>query len=285
MKILNKTKNHTLASCILLALCAAVLSSCGGKQDKREMGVKIQLQMRDEQAPLNLSDVAEGVSLVKLESDSSALIGQIYKVIIRDGLLYLVDKQLDSTVFVYDEKGHFLHKIGEKGHAGNEYIELTDAYVDAEKVYILDNRSEKINVYTTEGKNEEILKMPYQVYAFKHLDGDVFGFSCEYTPDKELEESGKFPNYLAIDVRTGKMQKDLMFEDFMSPNVIPMTLNNLNECFYQGLDWHIYRATEEGCEVMAEFLMPEPCVKNRDGFLHALKKKRVDIDGFEEWQS
>jgi len=76
-----------------------------------------------------------------------------------------------------------------------------------------------------------------------------------------------------------------MFEDFMSHDAIPMTLNNLNDCFYQGLDWHIYRATSEGCEVMAEFVMSESCTKNRDKFLQTLAKKRVDVNSFEEYQS
>lgn len=278
-------KCKALASCSLLLLCMATLGSCGDKQGKQDTGVKVHLQMRDEQAPLNLSDVAEKVELVRLETDSSALIGQVDKMIIHDGRLYILDKQRASTVFVYTEDGHFLHTIGEKGHAGNEYIELTDVCVGGDKVYILDNRSEKINVYAMDGKYEESLKMPYQVYAFRHLEGDVFGFSCEYTPNKKLEEAGKYPNYISCNVRTGKTKTDLMFEDMMSPDAIPMTLNNLNDCFYQGLDWHIYRATEEGCEAVAEFLMPESCTKNRDGFLQTLAKKSVDVNSFEEWQS
>jgi len=122
-------KALTWGSCVMLLMGGMTLESCGDKQSKQYTGVKIQLQMRDEQAPLNLSDVAEKVELVKLETDSNALIGQVDKMIAGDGVFYLVDKQLAATVLVYDEEGHFLRKIGEKGHASNEYINLTDVSV------------------------------------------------------------------------------------------------------------------------------------------------------------
>lgn len=69
--------------------------------------------------------------------DSSEPIGNIDKMIVAGGKIYVLDTQVAQQIFVYDRKGKLLFRIKDKGNGPEEYISLWDMQVDTVKNEIL----------------------------------------------------------------------------------------------------------------------------------------------------
>ncbi len=96
-----------------------------------------------------LSEIVEDFELIPLETRDDCLVGRISTIKKRCGHYYIYS-QSTSTLLVFNEKGKFVAKIGNKGQGPGEYPLIEDFDADKEWVYIL--ASEKILVYKTNGK-------------------------------------------------------------------------------------------------------------------------------------
>lgn len=95
-----------------------------------------------------MSSIMEISNIIPLETSELSLLGEIEKIIKRNGVIYVKSRNRALTIF--DEKGKFLHTIGAIGAGPEEYPMLADFDINKEKVYIL--TVNKIQVYNRNGE-------------------------------------------------------------------------------------------------------------------------------------
>lgn len=84
---------------------------------------------------VNLSEIADSVKCIKLQTDSSDVMGRIREIIIREKYIYAQDV-LQQCVFVFDKEGKFVSKLAKRGEGPDEYGWMGPIYIDEEEQYI-----------------------------------------------------------------------------------------------------------------------------------------------------
>lgn len=140
-------RNFYLLICIAVFFC-----SCNKEVKIREMVVNDSLfktivvdprDIKNPQKPANISEIAAGVEYIPLQTEDSILIGKAKKLIVWNGKYYIWD-ELTETVFCFDGKGHFLHKIQKQGQGPGEYPRI--------KGFTMDMKSGNICIYSDMAK-------------------------------------------------------------------------------------------------------------------------------------
>ena len=83
---------------------------------------------------------------IVLETTPESTIGTIDKLIVRENKIYILDKEITKSLFVFSIEGKFLYKINRAGRGPGEYIEPDDFSIDHSKneVLIWDRDQKKI---------------------------------------------------------------------------------------------------------------------------------------------
>lgn len=107
---------------------------------------------------VNLSEIADSVVCIKLQCDSSDVIGKVREIVIRDKYIYVQDVA-QQCIFVFDKQGRFVSQLAKKGEGPGEYLWLGPFYIDEEEQYV-----EVID----KGPNPSLLKK-YTIPDFRFL--------------------------------------------------------------------------------------------------------------------
>ena len=125
------------------------------------------------------------VTYIPLETNDRSLLGDINKVLFKNGKIYVLDKNGNSGVYIFDQAGHFLSAINKQGEAPDEYIELMDMDVDHEgNVYIADNARMNLMKYDpTHSKLQETIHVGKHFFEFAWLKENSFLLRDVFGPD------------------------------------------------------------------------------------------------------
>ncbi len=101
-----------------------------------------------------LSNFAEILSIIPLETTKECLIGKIDKILHVDGIYYIVDSRKAKGIFAFDGNGKFITCIGGAGRGPGEYVEPTDIFYDSEKgeLVVWDQYQHQFTRFTKDGK-------------------------------------------------------------------------------------------------------------------------------------
>lgn len=114
------------------------------------------------------------LKLVPLEANSNSLIGDVNKIIVRDSLVYLLDKHRTKSLLVFNlNNGKFIRKIGGLGKSHSEYIDPTDFAVTNNHVVILDNLSKKLLMFDPEGNFKTVVRLQFALQTIERTDIDT----------------------------------------------------------------------------------------------------------------
>ena len=110
-----------------------------------------------------LSSIVSDYSLLQFETKDASLFGGIDKLVVHDGLVYLLDRRYAAKILIFKESdGMFVQNIGKIGGGPGEYSDIYDFSIDSVcgNIYILCNRN-KIMTYTLDGQfvKEDILRV------------------------------------------------------------------------------------------------------------------------------
>lgn len=97
-----------------------------------------------------LSEVAEEISYIKLETTEECIIEKIEKLVrFKDGVFI----SNESQFFQFDTSGHFIRTFGSIGKGPGEYIRIADFAIDAKsgQLSVYDNELSKIINYSLDG--------------------------------------------------------------------------------------------------------------------------------------
>lgn len=131
---------------------------------------------------LLLSEVADSLSILRLESNRSSIIGSVDKIIKSQDSYYILDRRKSSGVYSFSENGSHLHTIGKRGRGHGEYHEPTDFDILGDTVVILDQFKTCLNYYSNKGQYLTTKKIPFYAtglsimndttYLFNSIDAD-----------------------------------------------------------------------------------------------------------------
>jgi hypothetical protein len=128
---------------------------------KREIsgsqGEHILLVDYSNKAKIKLSEFVSDVSIIRLETTSNSIIGEISKIQFFNDRIYLLDMR-SNAVYIFDISGKFIYELNKIGQGPEEYIALTDLQVNKNGIYVLDISTHRIIRYGFDFKFLEAIK-------------------------------------------------------------------------------------------------------------------------------
>lgn len=109
---------------------------------------------------IKLSELFESIKPVYMETNASSLIGAYPTLSFTDQLVFI---KTDNTIKQFDYDGNHLRTLDKKGSGGDEYIGISDFYVNEkfERIEILDKRQKKMLYYNYDGEFLDNLELGY----------------------------------------------------------------------------------------------------------------------------
>lgn len=117
--------------------------------------------------PQSANGFIQDLELVALETNGMSLVEEVDKLIVKDSLVYLLDRHQTRSLKVFDlATGRFIQTIGTLGRSNAEYIDPTDFVVTDDRVIILDN-TKKLLFYDL---NNNFIHAIHLKYALESLN-------------------------------------------------------------------------------------------------------------------
>lgn len=116
-----------------------------------------------------LSSIYESVKVIPIDN-SEVTLSDIVKMQVSDNFIYVLDKT--QQLYMFNNDGRFLRKIGNKGGGLGEYTEIADFTIDHERnyIYALEFRAQAIYTYDLlTGKFVESVRLNNEDYLSRHI--------------------------------------------------------------------------------------------------------------------
>jgi hypothetical protein len=221
---------------IIIIFLTSLLYSC---KEHKNTGEVIKINPYEAKDEINLSEIADSVKYIKLQTDSNCVMGRIHDIFIREKYIYALDVS-QHIIFVFDKNGKLISKLDKRGKGPDEYLRLGPTFIDDNEEFI-----EFINY---SGKNPNITK--YSNISFSLLDnkrsmprisanscrreGDTYYFATQQIENKVY---GKPTNSGILIVKNGKIEKTLFDKNIITnhssfcSNIESFTKNDKDELF------------------------------------------------------
>lgn len=137
----------------------------------------------DKKESTKLSEIAERIEYIPLQTGDGFLIGEMEKLIVWNGNFYIWERLTDA-ILIFDSEGKFLHKIQKNGQGPDEYPRIRYFTMDMKNgnIYIYSDMAKAIYAYTAQG--DFIKKIPSPLIL------DSFAVQGSYT----YYYPGRLPN-------------------------------------------------------------------------------------------
>ena len=188
---------------IAVVLFIVVLLTFSCKEKKRfnsenseqfnEEYINLDLDHSSRTSNLRMSSLFSSVKIIPLQITDNSIIGTIDNLQVTDDKLFVLDKINANSLFVFDMKGKFLFKVGNKGLGPGEYSEISDFTIDIVNkfIFLLDNYRQIINVYNLEDGvfqyDINIVNSNYISYNIQYANGALYAdiYNRENNNDKK----------------------------------------------------------------------------------------------------
>lgn len=261
---------------IFFCLCLC-LFSCEQNVRNQTDCAKIQLPLGQKENRINLSEIADSIQYIPLETKDGCLIGNIDKILQTDENEYLiVDKEISASIFLFDKTGTFLHKIGNRGGAKGEYVTIEDVAYYKGNVYVWDSAGKKVLKYSKDNVFMSSFNFDYTAYSMAIINDNRFAFCCDYTPNHKLSKKDKYPSLIIYDIKNTEVSSYLYFDSTLSPYAYQSTLNNLyNNNLYLPLNDTIYKVTDAGLERKYALCYKDNYLKKKNAYSEKSKTENI----------
>lgn len=113
---------------IILSVCLLSCQHTGDSSTTKDSTIETIPVFSNYTAELPFSAFVDTIELIPLETTEENLIGEITRLIFNDGKYYIrsTNSMQNAKLFVFDENGKYIQKIGNKGVGPGEYIQFED---------------------------------------------------------------------------------------------------------------------------------------------------------------
>lgn len=123
----------------------------------------------------NISEVININKRIPLETTKESLIGSIFKIIVNNDKIYVVDNKITSSIFIFDNKGRFENKINFRG-IDEKKLSIADAIFNrySNSIEIYDKIEKAIVKYNTSGEQQSYIKTGMPCHNFCALNKNKY---------------------------------------------------------------------------------------------------------------
>jgi len=178
---------------------------------------------------------------IPLETTDDCLIGDIYKVLIRDNRIYVADYDKAMALFVFDMEGKFLFKIAERGQGPREYVSFRDFDIQSNgDIYMFDLFGQKFLVFDSAGEYLREIKIDYYLLNFCLVKDKMYLHNIIENGKKVVDLAvydmvNKKTEFLFKDKKfllTNKSYKYVAYQFFSSPHGVTYYSPRFSEIIY-----------------------------------------------------
>lgn len=188
---------------LFFLLLLLIFQSC--KQKKIDEAEKLILDVSTLEYKLQLDFDQISGKFIQLETNDESIIGRIDKVITHKNRIFILDKELSKSIYIFTAKGRYLNKIAKIGQGPGEYIALDDITLTGNEIVILDIDQEKL-IYYLDNQFRKERKIDQEFYALENFQQH---FVC--VNNSCFDESNCFKSIL-LDQNLQVKSKELAFE-------------------------------------------------------------------------
>lgn len=102
---------------------------------------------------LKFSDFFDTTLIIPLEVSPNSLIGEVSKVLTTKDYVYVLDRTIAESLFVFDYRGRLLHSFSRTGEGPGEYLRVTNFFLSSDEkiIFITDHSLGKILAFDPKG--------------------------------------------------------------------------------------------------------------------------------------
>lgn len=174
-----KAANGWLFMGMLLMVWLVAACSSTPSRSVADAGTTIAVNV-DKTEDFDFHDYFDTVRYIPLETTDDALIGEVTKLYLTQENILVFD-QKTMSLFLFDARGRFVRKIGNKGEGPDEYMYINDVQLDAKHglVYVHERIRNRIYIYDLSGKLlEQSAKASVEFNSFFRTEEGVWVYSC-----------------------------------------------------------------------------------------------------------
>lgn len=156
-------------------ILASLLFSCKDRDNPGILMVDVPARLEKNKT---LSDLADSIKLIELETRSNSLITSISELAVTGS--NLIVSTIEGRILVFDLDGKFIRSLGKKGDGPGEHNYVSSIAVDESsgKIYIVSRG--KMLVYSSEFDLIEEIRLDFHLDYFRPIGGAYWGISNEY---------------------------------------------------------------------------------------------------------
>jgi len=178
---------------------------------------------------IQMSELFLDINYIPLETNENSLIGNVSDIIKYKDRFYILDNDITQSVFCFSETGRFIFKINKRGTGPGEYVKLAGFTLDTDREHLLlhDTSTKQVLRFGPDGEFIESHRIEFQAYRFSYISDGYFAFYCEYVPNNEFLNNGRYPNLIITDQDFNVYKTGLEFSKDANFPAIP----NSMQCF------------------------------------------------------
>lgn len=215
----------------IILVTSLLTLSCSVADNNKDV-TTVDIPLCKEVNEMGLSQLADSLSYIFLETNSQSTIGVIDKLIPTKKYLIVIDKDKTKSVFIFDHDGKFISKINKVGRSAEEYLSITDVAVDeeGERIFIVDCKFKKILEYNFDGEFiKKNIFMPV-VSSIAYTGDNKIAAYCGFSKNGKLLKNGEYPNLLIVDASTAEIEQEyLYFDDAIADSNIVGLISNFTQ--------------------------------------------------------
>ena len=170
---------------VVIFICLLFFSSCNREEAKTKqeiISINIDKLENKTKKEAKLSDFVTNSKIVNLETNDQCYIGRINDIQVINDTIYILDRHIAKTLFLFSINGNFLNKISRIGKGPGEFMEPEAFDVDPLKheIMLYDNTFNKINIYSKSGKYLRNIKLKKRINDFTYCDGYYYLYAYPF---------------------------------------------------------------------------------------------------------
>jgi len=203
-----------------------------------EVNYKVTINPINATEEINISEIADEIIYIKLETNDNCNIGGVHSVFIKSKYIYIVD-YIQHIIFIFNKEGQFIAKLDKRGKGPEEYQRLGHIIIDDNETYIENITISGDGYYLNRYSNIsfellDVIPMPTIYSATCRKIDDIYYFATQQL-DNVINNNRTNANLIIV--KDGKVIKKLFDKNIIthgsgfSPNVESFIQNEKGDLF------------------------------------------------------